>query len=390
MAKDVIHSDKKKSGPVRVRVRAQGRTLAIPALLPKPVGDLLFDPQNPRHPKSLEGVDEPALIDWMVENASIIELMNSIGEQGYFPGEPLMVVPSTHQKGKFDVVEGNRRLTAVKLLANPKLGSKRKAAITQAAATAKFKPSSVPCQVYERREDLLHFLAFRHVTGIKPWDPLMKARYLRQLGESPSFKQLDAKEKQKRLAREIGSTPNYVARLLAGLAVYEELEERNFFGITSLEGEGDRYSVLTTAVTSYTSIAKYIGLESATDANRANLKKARLENLARWLFEREPGKKARVPESRALQQLNRVVANAAALHRFERGGTLQEADLLTEGPLEAFRSAISEARSRLEIAMEIVHKTKGITDADVEAVHDIRQLVNALHGAARATRTPEE
>jgi hypothetical protein len=330
------------------------------------------------------------MIDWMVENASIIELMNSIGEQGYFPGEPLMVVPSTVKAGKFDVVEGNRRLTAVKLLADPKLANKRKVAVAQAASAARHKPSEVPCQIYKRREDLLHFLAFRHVTGIKPWDPLMKARYLRQLGESPSFRELDPREKHKRLAREIGSTPNYVARLLAGLAVYEELEDRNFFGISSLEGEGDRYSVLTTAVTSYTSIAKYIGLEGATDADRSNLNAGRLENLARWLFEREPGKKARVPESRALQQLNRVVANAAALQRFERGGTLQEADLLTEGPLQAFRSAVSEARTRLEIAMEIIPKTKGISEVDVESVQEIRQLANALHGAARATRTPDE
>ncbi len=39
--------------------------------------------------------------------------MLSIGQQGYFPGEPLLAVKSN---GNYIVVEGNRRLAAVKLL----------------------------------------------------------------------------------------------------------------------------------------------------------------------------------------------------------------------------------------------------------------------------------
>lgn len=362
----------------------------IPPVKPIKVDDLLFDAKNPRHPKTLFGVDEPAVIDWMVENASIIELMNSIGEQGYFPGEPLVIVQADDHPGKYYVVEGNRRLTAVKLLRNPQLTTKRKKAVAEAAKTAKFKPDRLPCQLYPHRENVLHFLAFRHVTGIKPWDPLMKARYLRQLSESAEFRGFDRSEKYRRLAREIGSTPNYVARLLAGLAVYEELEAQSFFNITSLEGEGDRYSVLTTAVTSFTNIAQYLGLDGPTDSDRARLKKERLRNLAVWLFEREPGKKARVPESRALTQLNRVIANRAALERFEAGASLDEADLLTEGPLEAFRTSLAEAKGRLQVAMDIVPKAAGLTDADVEEVKEVRSLVNALYGATKAIRNPEE
>src|SRR5256886_5857908 len=51
---------------------------------------------------------------WMLDNANIIELMNSIGEQGFFVGEPLVVIPSKTITGKYEVVEGNRRLTAVR------------------------------------------------------------------------------------------------------------------------------------------------------------------------------------------------------------------------------------------------------------------------------------
>ena len=54
-----------------------------------PVRDLLFDPQNPRFPRPDTGDNEPDAIHWMLDNANIIELMNSIGEQGFFVGEPL-------------------------------------------------------------------------------------------------------------------------------------------------------------------------------------------------------------------------------------------------------------------------------------------------------------
>ena len=77
-------------------------------------GKLEFDPENPRFYRLNEraGSDD-AVIEEMLDDESVQDLMLSIGEQDYFPGEPLLVV----KKGKkFVVVEGNRRLAAVKLL----------------------------------------------------------------------------------------------------------------------------------------------------------------------------------------------------------------------------------------------------------------------------------
>src|SRR5687767_14689436 len=92
------------------------------------VGNLRFDPLNPRFPKGLNGKVEAEVFSWMLRDATIIELMGSIGELGYFPGEPLLVA-KTNKKGVFEVVEGNRRLTAVKLLREPELAPVRKKAV---------------------------------------------------------------------------------------------------------------------------------------------------------------------------------------------------------------------------------------------------------------------
>src|SRR5580698_6214884 len=133
-----------------------------------PVGKLLFDSQNPRFPRIGTGDNEPDAIRWMLDNANIIELMNSIGEQGFFVGEPLVVVPS-RVSGKFDVIEGNRRLTAVRLLNNPTLAPTKKKSVEEASTAATHKPKEVPCLVFKKQEEVLRYLAFRHVTGVQAW-----------------------------------------------------------------------------------------------------------------------------------------------------------------------------------------------------------------------------
>jgi hypothetical protein len=58
----------------------------------------------------------------MLEDESIIELMLAIGQHDFFVGEALLVVKNGDG---FTVVEGNRRLTSLKLLSNPSLATIR-------------------------------------------------------------------------------------------------------------------------------------------------------------------------------------------------------------------------------------------------------------------------
>ncbi|WP_429019564.1 hypothetical protein, partial [Aeromonas veronii] len=60
------------------------------------------------------------IVNWMLTDASIIELMLAIGQAGFFIGEALLVVQS--KDSDYVVIEGNRRLTSVILLNEPELG----------------------------------------------------------------------------------------------------------------------------------------------------------------------------------------------------------------------------------------------------------------------------
>ena len=144
------------------------------------VADLVLDSENPRLPKSMSNKSEKEIINFLLSDASLIELMLAIGKNGFFEGEQLLVVPD--DGGKYLVVEGNRRLSAVKLLHNPDLGEiykvrlhKYSKKLTRIIFLTKYLFS------FEKKDDILKYLGYRHITGIKSWKLLEKARYLAKL-----------------------------------------------------------------------------------------------------------------------------------------------------------------------------------------------------------------
>lgn len=142
--------------------------------------NLKFDEKNPRLPIRLQGItDESKVIDYMVKYGNIIELMLSTAETGYSDAEPLLIVKKTD--GTYTVVEGNRRLAALKLLSKPELTKVRIQSIKDVISDAKYIPTEIPCILYPDREDVLDYLGYRHITGVKDWGALGKARYLDQL-----------------------------------------------------------------------------------------------------------------------------------------------------------------------------------------------------------------
>ena len=119
------------------------------------ISDLAFDPQNPRLPRNFDSEDETEVLRWMLDDASLIELMGSIGEQGYFPGEPLL----GYKKGAVTVVvEGNRRLAAAKLLLHPNSAPTRKKSVLEVSSAATNKPDKLPVIIYANREKISFLL----------------------------------------------------------------------------------------------------------------------------------------------------------------------------------------------------------------------------------------
>lgn len=349
-----------------------------------PVRDLEFDPENPRLPDRLKNdIDESKILEWMVDKGVIEELMIAIGEYGYFVGEPLLVVKKANTDDKYLVIEGNRRLAAVKLLLHPELTPRK--SIQQIAADARSeKPDEIPCVIFPTRDEILRYLGYRHVTGIREWSALAKARYLAQLLPTTQEGSLD--DKFQELARAIGSRKDYVARLLTGLSLYQKIEDNNFFGIQDLNEDTLSFSLLTTAA-SYTNIVTFLELDDPRNPDLTGLDIKRLEKLTKWIFEKENGE-TRIGESRNLRELNKVVAHDLARSQFESGVALTEASRLTELPDDnnttgLFRAAVTNAKSNLETADKLLPTANNVVEYDADTLQEIQTQAGKLQVKVR-------
>ena len=340
------------------------------------VSNLKFDPSNPRLPSNLDGASEEEILRWMCADGGILDLMQSIGEQGYFDGEPLLVT-KTHGP-HFIVVEGNRRLAALKLLQNPTLIDYRQKTMLRIVDEANPASTSIPCMVYKDREDVLEYLGYRHVTGIKSWSPLAKARYLQELSVSKRFAGVADDPKYRQLARVIGSRVDYVKRILAGLKLYDEIESEDFYGIKDLDEDTISFSLVTTAL-GHPGIVDFLRLASSQDLEQQNLDRKNLENLTRWTFEKMDGR-TRLGESRHFRDLNKVVASDIALTKFrDNERTLQEALLYTDQPAENLRNLLQTAKRSLQDGLEQVYLVReGLDPSHGELLQDIEFLTEDI------------
>ena len=274
--------------------------------------NLKFDAMNPRLPVRLQGItDESKVIDYMVKYGNIVELMLSIAETGYSDAEPLLVVADFD--GKYMVVEGNRRLAALKLLCNPELTKVRIQSIKEVISNANYRPKEIPCILYSKREDVLDYLGYRHITGVKDWGALEKARYLDQLYRI-HIADTEPDKIYSKLAKMIGSRTVYVSKLHTALKLYEKANDNAYYG-ADIKEEDISFSWLTTAL-GYSGIMNFIGLSSTPTADMLEgLNEENYKKIFTWMF--FPGKIV-IKESRQISELAKITESVVALEQIGR------------------------------------------------------------------------
>ncbi len=345
---------------------------------------LRFDPQNPRLLTEVKAGDDIDIINHMLREEGLIELMASIGELGYSGAEPLLVTPDTSSSGFYIVVEGNRRLAALRLLNDPDLAKIRKPSVSEIVENARNKNIfEIPCIISPSRSAVLDYLGFRHITGVKEWSPLAKAKYLKQLYDNNIAKEPGNTRKAiKTLADTIGSNSSYVRRLLTGLTISLYANDNAFWGL-DLEEKDIEFSVLTTAL-SYKNIVAYLAIESDEDFELLNINNDNCKNLFDWVFIKNKDGRSRIGESRNLKTLNSIMAVPTALEAFTGGMSLKDASLLTSEPTDSFIALLTDATEKLEMAhdyLKNINEPAEKTSYIVDAVFNNAQAIKALFKA---------
>lgn len=352
------------------------------------IGQLRFDAGNPRFPPGLDGHDEAAVLSYMLDDASLLDLIGSIAEQGFFPGEPLLICPEQDlpedqqppppsSDDVYRVIEGNRRLAALRLLRDPAHAPARRQAIERLAGEVDL-PDDAPAIIFPTRDSILDYLGYRHVTGIKEWDPLAKAQYLEDLrrrwGEEGRPTDLRS------LARSIGSSAPYVGRLLVGVALIRRVQP--FLEQHDLEPQSIPFSLLTTAL-NYEDIVDFLGI-SPNDPDLDGLDDERLEDLVTWLFvptRHPPGAEPAtvLGDSRNMRFLNIAVTSERAVAAMkEEAVPARQAARLAVDPPKVFSESLVEGRRHVRVAQEQLPEVPAPSRDDRDVASDLRDRVDVI------------
>ena len=146
--------------------------------------ELYLDPRNPRLGLSRsEQLPTQERVMELVRSWSLEELAVSFLENGYWPQEAVIVVEEElyGPPANLVVVEGNRRVAALKYLKLALSGqtdSRVWRRMSEDAQPDERLFEEVPYIRADSRQDVIAFLGFRHVTGIKEWDPPEKAEFI--------------------------------------------------------------------------------------------------------------------------------------------------------------------------------------------------------------------
>lgn len=345
-----------------------------------------FDPHNPRFSAEVASGPVDDLVVRFVRDERLLEIITSIADQGYFDGEPLLVVPHGH--GRYHVVEGNRRLAALKLLTGELQVPPGRTSIGDVCDAAKFRPENVPCLVFKHEDKILRYLGFRHITGIKSWSSLQKARYIKKMRDR-FYADLTGKDQMSALAREIGSRSDYVAQMLTALNLYERAEKENFYNVTGLDAQEIEFSVLSTAI-AYSNIATYIGLEGRQDMVGASVNDEHLKNMMSWMFVARGNQKSVLGDSRNLKQMAAVVESKAATSVLAKDGNLEMAFLLSRGPAQALSDALQDIERKLQVAWTWLPQVDVPTTGDDETAEAIRKRALEIRDAIKSKRSARD
>jgi len=246
------------------------------------IDSLYLDPKNPRLGRRhvSEEFSQEVILDLMTE-FKLDELAVSFLENGFWPQEAIIVVrEEVYGAEQLIVVEGNRRLAALKLLhlaAQDKPFSKKWGLMVDEIQPQPDLFESVPCIEVSSRKDVISYIGFRHVTGIKEWGAAEKAQYIADM--------VDAGDSYKDVAQKIGvrldtARRNYVSyKILLQMEGDDEIE---------LEKVEKKFSVLFLSLRE-AGVKKYLNIDvvSIPELTHEPIPQEHLDNLkkfAKWLF----------------------------------------------------------------------------------------------------------
>ncbi|QPD00213.1 hypothetical protein [Qipengyuania soli] len=347
-----------------------------------PVDELHFDRNNPRftpdkQPKSNTDV---AIIEYLDRTADLGELVQSIAASGYVDIEPLIVID---RNDELIVLEGNRRLGALKVLRDPKIAEASNVAVPELSDEIKKTLQEVSAFLVHHEDEARNLIGFKHINGPQGWDAYAKALYASNWLDD-ELKKGDGGLSLTDIAARMGDKHDTLYRIVSAIYVLQQAEAAEIFRVEDRVKKNFHFSHLYTALT-YSEYRDFLGLDKADRTANPPKNPVPPENLDRlqrilvWLYgkkseNRQPAIRTQAPD---LSNLKKVLGNQVARRiMMERNDLFEALQMTVEGG-DRFSKALVDAQSSLRTAVtEVVN-----ADDDEETIsiaEDVRTRANFI------------
>ncbi len=328
--------------------------IEAPTVIRLPTDSLRLDRRNPRLVEFgvTPNTPEREVIEILWDTMDVQELVQSIAASGYFEHEPLIVAK---EGGQYTVIEGNRRLAAVRVLLESDLAKTVNCQVRIADRGKRHALRQLPVLISDRASSW-RYLGFKHVNGPAKWSSYAKARYIAEVHHVYGIPLAQ-------IAEQIGDRHKTVQRLYRGLMVIEQAEQLKVFRRSDIYRSRFAFSHLYTGL-DYDGISSFLSLNSVDSELQypvPNNAVKNLQELCFWLYgskqqDKPPVIKSQNPD---LKKLDAILANRESLMALRAGESLDSAlefsrnaaDVLEESLLHAKRELI-RASSHLTIGYE--------------------------------------
>lgn len=343
------------------------------------VEDLFFDSQNPRLAEfaAADKDTEGEILSLLWEAMAVDEIVLSIAANGFFPHEQLIITEEIiNGVPRKIVVEGNRRLAAVKAILNP---SKIKGLINSEVVYGvnpqiKLAIQELPAIKVASREDAWRFIGFKHINGAAKWGSYAKAQYISQIHKEFNIN-LES------IARQIGDTNQQVLKLYQAFRVIKQAEAHNVFDTSDVWGSRLFFSHLSTGL-GYEGIQKYLRLDKQN--SEYPVPETEIETLGEflnWLFGSKSKKITPVIQSQNpdLRRLDAVLRSNEATILLRDGASLTYAYEISQPKEDIFEQSLVAAKKELQKANSY---SSIAYNGNIEALAiagDITELAEALY-----------
>ena len=341
---------------------------------------LHFDINNPRFTpdkKPDEDTDQ-AIISKLAGTADLAELVQSIATSGYINIEPLVVVL---RDDRLIVLEGNRRLAAIKALLNPQYAEKARLTVPDFDQKVRDTLNNILVYRVAKEEDARELIGFKHINGPQAWDAYAKAqfagRWLDEEAKKPNPLSLAD------IANRMGDNHATIHRMVTALFVLRQAKETETYDISDRQKKAFSFSHLYTGL-SHEEFTNYLGMERPVrtkDPSREPVPKENLPKLRQllvWLYgsksdDAQPVIKSQNPDLRTLRY---VLASPAATRELEERADLGAA-IITATPKDVrFSKHLLNANAELQKAQET------LDGFDPENQSELQDVAKSAHKRA--------